>query len=65
MLVLSRKTGESIDIGDSIRITVTSVVNGKVKIGISAPRDVNVRRTELSELSKEERRERSDSKATR
>lgn len=47
MLVLSRKKGESIDIGDDIRITVTEVINGKVKIGIDAPRSVNVRRSEL------------------
>lgn len=65
MLVVSRKTGESIDIGDSIRITITAVINGKVKIGISAPRDVNVRRAELPAISEGQSRERSDSKATR
>ena len=50
MLVLSRKPGESIDIGDSIRITVTAVNKSTVRIGIEAPRSVRVIRTELPPL---------------
>lgn len=47
MLVLSRKSGESIFIGDDIEIIVTKVENGNVRIAISAPRDLLVFRGEL------------------
>ena len=46
MLVLSRKAGESILIGDDIRIHIVKT-GDKVRIGIDAPRSVNVVRTEL------------------
>jgi carbon storage regulator len=47
MLVLSRKTGEEIVIGQDIRVTVVDVKGGKVKIGIQAPDDVAIFRSEL------------------
>lgn len=47
MLVLSRKPQEKIHIGDDIVITVVSLANGKVRLGIEAPRDVAVHRSEL------------------
>ena len=47
MLVLSRKTGEKIVIGDNIAITVVEVKGGKVRIGIEAPADVPVHREEV------------------
>jgi len=47
MLVLTRKNGELISIGDGIQIKVISVSNNRVKIGIEAPREVPVRRGEL------------------
>lgn len=48
MLVLSRKEGESLIIGDHISITVLSVeANGQVNIGISAPKEVLILRSEL------------------
>jgi carbon storage regulator len=47
MLVLSRSTGEAINIGPDIVITVISIGNGRVKLGINAPRDVPVCRDEL------------------
>jgi len=47
MLVLTRKNGETISIGDSILIKVISVGNNRVKIGIDAPRSISVRRAEL------------------
>ena len=49
MLVLSRQKDESIMIGDGIRITVVDVRGDKVRLGISAPKDVKVFRTELYE----------------
>jgi carbon storage regulator CsrA len=47
MLVLSRKVGEELVVGDNIRITVVDIGNGRVKIGVTAPRDVHVLRSEL------------------
>jgi len=47
MLVLSRKPGEQIIIGDNIRITVVSMGPGRVKVGIEAPGTVRVDRAEI------------------
>lgn len=47
MLILSRRTGESIRIGDEVMITVLQTKGGQVKIGIDAPRDVAVHREEI------------------
>lgn len=49
MLVLSRKTGERIVIGDNIIIEVCRISGDKVRIAIEAPRDVPVLRSELKE----------------
>ena len=49
MLVLSRKIGEEIVIGDTIRIKVVAVDGGKVRIGIIAPQNVIVDRQEIHE----------------
>ena len=50
MLVLSRQTGQSIQIGSDITITVIDVVGDKVKIGIEAPKAIPVHRQEVAEL---------------
>jgi len=50
MLVLVRKRGESIDIGDDIVVTVVEILFGKVRIGISAPKDVPINRREITNL---------------
>lgn len=47
MLVLTRKKGETIRIGDSIVVKVISTGRGKVKIGIEAPTDLRVIRGEI------------------
>jgi carbon storage regulator len=47
MLVLTRKTNQSIMIGDDVEVSVLSVVGEKVRIGIQAPSDVPVFRTEI------------------
>jgi len=49
MLVLSRKIGEKVSIGDGVVITIVQVdkSSGQVKVGIDAPRDVLILRTEL------------------
>jgi carbon storage regulator len=47
MLVLTRKTNQSIMIGDDVEISVLAVAGDKVRIGIAAPRDVPVYRKEV------------------
>ena len=46
MLVLSRKRGESIQIGRDVTVTLLSMGRGRAKIGISAPCDVKIARTD-------------------
>ncbi|KKB35985.1 carbon storage regulator CsrA [Bacillus thermotolerans] len=47
MLVLTRKTGEAIQIGDDIEITVVSVKGDQIKLGINAPKHVDIHRKEV------------------
>lgn len=47
MLVLSRKVGESIVIGNNIEVRVTAIAGNRVRIGIQAPDDVSILRGEL------------------
>lgn len=47
MLILTRKEDESLRIGEDITITVVSVKGGHVRLGIEAPRDLAVHRTEI------------------
>ena len=47
MLVLSRKSGQSIQIGDNITITITRVGGNQVRLGIDAPLETPIRRAEL------------------
>lgn len=47
MLVLSRKLGEKIVIGENISITVVDIDRGKIRLGIEAPRNVPIFRQEL------------------
>ena len=49
MLVLSRRIGEEIIINDNIRVTVVAVKGDRVRLGIVAPRDVTVDRSEVHE----------------
>ena len=49
MLVLSRKVGERILIGDNISVTVVRITGGGVRIGIEAPTDMTVIRQELKD----------------
>ena len=54
MLVLTRKIGESIQIGDDIRMTVLSVNGQNVKVGVHAPRNITIHREEIYEKIVEE-----------
>ena len=54
MLVLSRKLGEKIFIGENICITVVDIDRGKIRLGIEAPRDVPIYRQELLPLAQQQ-----------
>lgn len=54
MLVLTRKRGETIQIGDNIEITISSINGDQVKIGISAPKNIEIYRKEVLETIQEE-----------
>lgn len=47
MLILTRKTGETITIGENIQIRVLGIKGGQVRIGIDAPREISVNREEV------------------
>lgn len=47
MLILTRRIGESVHIGDNIRLTVLGVRDSQVRIGINAPKEVPVHREEI------------------
>jgi carbon storage regulator len=55
MLVLTRKPGQSIMIGDGIEIQVLSVAGEKVRLGVTAPREVSIFRNEVYARISEER----------
>ena len=50
MLVLTRKRNESIIIGEDTKVTILGIYGGTIKIGIDAPKDINIRRDELEPL---------------
>jgi len=49
MLILTRRVGEKVRIGDDIEITILGLARGQVRVGISAPRSVPVHRQEVYE----------------
>ncbi|MGC7559876.1 carbon storage regulator CsrA [Pasteurella sp. PK-2025] len=53
MLILTRKVGESLLIGDDISITILNIRGNQVKIGIKAPKDVSVHREEIYQRIKQ------------
>ncbi len=57
MLVLTRKAGEGIIIGDDVKITIIEVKGGGIRIGIDAPRHMKVHRQEVYDKIKEENQE--------
>ena len=54
MLVLNRKPGESIILGDNIEIRILDIQDGKIKIGIEAPKEVSILRKEVYDEVKAE-----------
>jgi len=56
MLILTRKSGESITIGDDVKVTVVEVKGKQVRIGIDAPRSYTIHREEVYISIQEENR---------
>ena len=54
MLVLKRKAGESIIVADNIEIKIIEVEEGRIKIGIDAPKEVSILRKEVLDETKSE-----------
>ena len=54
MLVLTRKIGETVIIGDNVTVTVLGIQGGQIKFGINAPKEVSVHREEINERIKRE-----------
>jgi carbon storage regulator len=57
MLILTRRAGESIKIGDCISVKVLRIDGGQIKIGIDAPKDVSVHREEIYQMIQEKQSE--------
>ena len=55
MLILTRRIGESVVIGDDIHITVLGVKGNQVRLGVNAPKDVSVHREEIYQRIKFEK----------
>ena len=60
MLILTRRVGETLMIGDEVTVTVLGVKGNQVRIGVDAPRDVTVHREEIYERIKREQQQEID-----
>ena len=62
MLILTRRVGETVVIGDEVTVTVLGVKGNQVRLGVNAPREVAVHREEIFERIQRERTEEEESR---
>ncbi len=60
MLILTRRIGETVNIGDDIRVTVLGVKGNQVRLGVDAPKHIPVHREEVYERIKNEQEQEND-----
>jgi len=56
MLILTRRVGETLMIGDDVTVTVLGIKGNQVRVGVSAPKEVSVHREEIYERIKQEQK---------
>ena len=65
MLVLTRRVGEKIIIGENVTVTVLAVKGGQIRIGIDAPREIQVHREEIYQRIQTEQEELDETRGIR